>query len=63
MPRIYTRVVCYRLFDNSTFKPISHKKHKMGEEKRATIGEEVQKLRFVDFITKVKYPSWLANMV
>lgn len=39
------------------------KKFKVGREKQITIDEEVQKATSVGFITEVKYPSWLDNMI
>lgn len=39
-----TRVVCHRLTIDPTVKLVSQKKHKVGEENRAFIDEEVHKL-------------------
>lgn len=44
-------------------KPLSQRKHKVVEEKKTVIDEEVQKLASLSFIIEVKYPSWLANIV
>ena len=57
---IDTRVVCQRLEIDPVIKPMSGSKRKVGKDKRETIGEEVQNLRNDSFITKIKYPSWLA---
>ena len=37
--------------------------HRFDEEKRRTIGEEVQKLLVAGFIKEVSHPEWLANPV
>lgn len=53
---INTRKVCHDLAIDRTVKPMSQRKCKVSEEKRATIDEEV-KLRKGGIITEVKYPS------
>lgn len=63
IPRIDTRALFHRLTNDSIMKSISHRKHKVDEDKMKAIDEEVQKLRNVGFITKVRYPSWLDNVV
>lgn len=63
MPGIDTIVVFHHLAIDSMVKPVSQRKHKVGEEKMATINEEVEMLKSVDFITKVKYPSLMDNIV
>lgn len=37
--------------------------HKVGEENKEDINEEVHKLTRTNFIIEVKYPSWLVNNV
>lgn len=44
-------------------KPLSQRKLKMGEEKQYAIEEKVEKLKSENFITEIKYRTWLANMV
>lgn len=56
-------MVCQRLVVNPYAKSMVQKKQKVGEEKRVTIDEEVGKLFNDAFITKIKYPIWLANVV
>lgn len=63
IPRIDTRALFHLLTNDSTMKSISHRKHKVGEDKMKVIDEEVQKLRNVGFITKVRYLSWMDNVV
>lgn len=62
---IDTRVVCHLLSIDPPFliSPMSQRKLKVGEDKRTTIDKEFQKLKSVGFITEVKYPSLLSNMV
>lgn len=62
-PRIDTRVVCYHLNINLVVKEVSQRKLIVGEEKRTTIDEYVQKLISSDFIMEVKYPYLLENLV
>lgn len=63
MPGIYIRVVRHRLSIDLIVKLVSQRKHKVDEEKREAIDEEVQNMISINFITKVKHPSWLANIV
>lgn len=63
MPEIDTRVLCQNLAIDSIVNSVSQRKCKVGEEKRATIDEDVLKLRSISFITEFKYPCWLANIV
>ncbi|MCI92145.1 gag-pol polyprotein, partial [Trifolium medium] len=44
-------------------KPVSQRKRKVGEERRAAITNEVTKLKEAEFIEEIKYPTWLANVV
>jgi len=39
------------------------KKRKVGEERRKAVSEEVDKLLKANFIRKVKYSTWFANVV
>lgn len=63
MQRKDTKVVCHLLTNNPPMKIISYRKHNMGEKKRESIDEEVQKLRSANFITELKYQCCLANIV
>lgn len=63
MLRIDTNVVSQCIFINPSAKPVAQRKRNVGEEKRVTINEEVGKLFGIDFITNMKYPTWMANMV
>lgn len=60
MPDIDTIVVCLHLTIDHSVKIVCQRKHKVGKEKNATIGEE---LTSIGFIIEVKYPSWMANVV
>lgn len=53
----------HRLAIDSTVKLLSKRKHKVDKEKRAIIDNEVQKQTNVSFMTKIKYSTWLANVV
>lgn len=63
MPEIDTRVMCHCLTINPFTKPSAQRKWKVDKERRSTINEEVGKLSNARFITKTKYPTWLANVV
>lgn len=63
MSGIDTRMVCHRLAIDAFVKLVSQRKHKVGTEKRVGIDKEVQNLTSVSFITKIKYPLWLGNIV
>lgn len=52
-----------RLVVHPTVKSVAQRKHKVGEEKKFVIDEEVEMLFSVRFITETKYPAWLANVV
>jgi hypothetical protein len=63
MPGIDETIITHKLSISPETKPISQKKRKVGEERRAAIIEEVTKLKEAGFIEDIKYPSWLANVV
>jgi hypothetical protein len=56
-------IITHKLSISPETKPVSQKKRKVGEERRAAIIEEVTKLKEASFIEEIKYPSWLANVV
>ena len=59
MSGIDSSVVCHHL----AVKPVVQRKHKLGEERRKVLDEEVQKLKDARFINEIKYLTWLANTV
>ncbi|RDX88229.1 hypothetical protein CR513_30207, partial [Mucuna pruriens] len=63
MPGLDPRFMCHQLSVKPGSKPITQKKRKQGEEKRAAVKEEVGKLLAPGFIREVQYPTWLANVV
>jgi hypothetical protein len=63
MPGIDETIITHKLSIAPETKHVSQKKRKVGEERRAAIIEEVTKLKEAEFITEIKYPSWLANVV
>jgi len=63
MPGIDPNVVCHHLAVNPAVKPVVQRKHKLGEERRNTVDKEVKKLKDACFISEIKYPTWLENMV
>lgn len=63
MSGIDTKVVSHRLVFHHSAKPVAQRKPKVGKEKRISINEEVGNLSDVRFITEIKYPTWLANVI
>ena len=63
MPRIHPSIMVHRLNMSPTFPPIRQKKRVFTQERDQAIAEEVRKLQEADFIRKVYYPNWLANVV
>jgi hypothetical protein len=63
MPGIDESGITHKLSIAPNVKPISQRKRKIGEERRAAVNEEVEKLKAAGFIEEIKYPSWLANVV
>ena len=56
-------VIVHRLNVSPSFSPIWQKKRIFAQERDKAIAKEVQKLLEADFIRKVYYPDWLANVV
>ena len=63
MPGIDPSVITYQLNVYPCSKPVHQKKRVFVPERDKTIKEEVQKLTTTQFIKKVYYPDWLANVV
>ena len=56
-------VITHRLNVYPSSKPVRQKKRVFAPERDKAIKEEVQKLTTAQFIRKVYYPNWLANVV
>ena len=56
-------VITHRLNVYPSSKPVHQKKRVFAPERDKAIKEEVQKLTTAQFIRKVYYPNWLANVV
>jgi len=63
MPKINPSVITHRLNVSSSYKPVRQKKRVFAPERDNAIKEEVHKLVTVEFVCKVYYPNWLANIV
>ena len=63
MPGIDPSVITHRLNVHPSFKPVRQKKRVFAPERDNAIKEKVQKLTTTQFIRKVYYPDWLANVV
>ena len=44
-------------------KPVRQPLHRLSEEKRRVVGEEIARLLAAGFIMEVFFPEWLANPV
>ena len=56
-------MITYRLNVSLSYKPVRQKKRVFAPERDNAIQEEVQKLVIAEFIRKVYYLDWLANVV
>ena len=63
MPGIDPSVITHRLNVYPSSKPVRQKKRVFAPERDNAIKEEVQKLTTTQFIRKVYYLDWLANVV
>ncbi|XP_014491680.1 uncharacterized protein LOC106754195 [Vigna radiata var. radiata] len=63
MPGIHPSVIAHKLSIFREARPVSQKKRRFGDEKRATIRGEVDKLLKAGFIRELTYPTWLSNVV
>ena len=56
-------IMVHKLNVSSSVPPIRQKKRGFAQERDKAIVEKVRKLLEADFIRKVYYPNWLANVV
>ena len=63
MPRIDPYLITHRLNVSSSYKLVCWKRRVFTLERDNAIKEEVQKLETLEFVLKVYYPDWLANVV
>jgi hypothetical protein len=63
IPGIYPSIACHHLDVLPGVKPVTQRKRKLGEERRKAVDEEVKKLANARFISEIKYPTWLDNIV
>ena len=63
MPGIDPSIIVHRLNVLTSFSPIRQKKRVFAQKRDKAIAKEVRKLLKADFIRKVYYPDWLANVV
>ena len=63
MPSIDPHVITHRLNVSLSYKPICQKKRVFAPERDNAIKKEVNKLVTAEFICKVYYHDWLANVV
>ncbi|KAK3014063.1 hypothetical protein RJ639_008057 [Escallonia herrerae] len=63
MPGIHPEVITHRLNVDPSKKPVKQKKRTFSPERQEKIEEEVGKLLKANFIEKIYYPDWIANVV
>ena len=63
MPGIDPSVITHQLNVHPSSKPVRQKKRVFSPKRENAIKEKVQKLTTAQFIQKVYYPNWLANVV
>jgi len=63
MSRINPNVITHKLAICRSTKSITQKRRRLGEDKRMATIEETEKLLQTGFIEKIKYTTWLANVV
>ena len=63
MPGIDPSVITHRLNVSPSYKPVHQKMRVFALEWDNAIKEEVQKLVTAEFVHKVYYPDWLANVL
>ncbi len=63
MPAIDPSVISHKLNVNPCLRPIKQKRRVFAPERNNAIMEKVDKLLTANFIRKVFYPNWLANVV
>ena len=63
IPGIDINITCHELNVDPTFKPVKQKRRKLGLERAGVVNGEFEKLLKIGYITKVRYPDWLANAV
>ena len=56
-------IIVHRLNVLTSFSPIRQKKRVFAQKRDKAIAKEIRKLLEADFIRKVYYPDWLANVV
>lgn len=65
MPIIDLDILCHHLTINYSFKPVTQRKRKEGEDKRANISDEVKKSKEVkggQIYTKYQIPNFLVEV-
>jgi len=63
MSRASPDIITHRLSVYKEARPVTHKKRKLGGDKRLAAREDVDKLLTVGFIREAQYTTWLANIV
>ena len=63
IPGILTSLIQHRLNVDPKKKPIQQRRRVFAPERNKVVMDEVNKLLAANFIQKVHYPEWLANVV
>ena len=63
MPGLNPNVALHRISVNEKIRLVQQIKHKYNPSLETQISAEIEKLKEVNFIREVQYPTWLANIV
>ena len=63
MPGVPKDFAEHKLHVRADAKPVKQPLHRLSEEKRRIVGEEIARLLAAGFIMEVFFPEWLANPV
>ncbi|KAM2519407.1 hypothetical protein TB2_000030 [Malus domestica] len=63
MPGISPNIICHRLSIDPKTKSVRQKRISYDAERYEAMKAEVEKLKGIGFVRKVKYPTWVANVV
>ena len=63
MPGVPRKFAEHKLHVREDARPVKQPLHRLSEEKRGIVGEEIARLLAAGFIMEVFFPEWLANPV
>ena len=63
MPVVPTDFTEHKLHVRSDAKPVKQPLHRLSEEKRRIVGEQVARLLAAEFIREIYHSEWLSNVI